>query len=58
MSNHAILSEKLEDNIDAAKWAGEESERIRKGKEITKRLTEKYAVIIKSQMMKEAARKA
>ena len=46
MSERAILSERLEDNADAAEWGRKQAELIKKGEEITKRLTEKYTPII------------
>lgn len=48
MSEKIILSEKLEDNKAAAEWGMKQAELIRKGEEITQRLTEKYTSIILS----------
>jgi hypothetical protein len=46
MSERAILSEKLEDNQEAAEWGRKQAELMKKGEEITKRLMEKYTPII------------
>jgi hypothetical protein len=46
MSERAILSEKLEDNQEAAEWGRKQAELMKKGEKITKRLMEKYTPII------------
>jgi hypothetical protein len=46
MSERTILSEKLEDNKEAAEWGRKQAELMKKGEEITKRLMEKYTPII------------
>ena len=46
MSEKAILSERLEDNVNAAEWGRKQAELIKKGEELTKKLTEKYTHII------------
>jgi hypothetical protein len=57
MKNHAILSEKYEDQIEAIEWGRKQAELIRKSEEITKELTVKYTAIIKEQMRMEEAQK-
>ena len=42
MRERTILSEKLEDSEAAAKWGIRQGELIKKGDEITRRLSEKY----------------
>jgi hypothetical protein len=42
MSERTILSEKPEDNQEAAEWGRKQAELMKKGEEITKRLMEKY----------------
>lgn len=46
MPEKVILSEKLEDNKAAAEWGIKQAELMKKGEEITKRLSEKYTSII------------
>lgn len=46
MSEKIILSEKLEDNKEAAEWGVRQAELMKKGEEITQRLAEKYIPII------------
>lgn len=48
MRERTILSEKLEDSEAAAKWGTRQGELIKKGDEITRRLSEKYTAIILS----------
>jgi hypothetical protein len=58
MREYAILSEKYEDQLEAAEWGRRQAELIKKSDEITRELTEKYNVIIKEQMRQEESRKA
>lgn len=53
MPERIILSEKLEDNKAAAEWGIKQAELIKKGEEITQRLTEKYTPIILTRNTKE-----
>lgn len=46
MPEKVILSEKLEDNKAAAEWGIKQAKLMKKGEEITKRLSEKYTSII------------
>ncbi len=48
MRERTILSEKLEDSEAAAKWGIRQGELIKKGDEITRKLSEKYTAIILS----------
>jgi hypothetical protein len=58
MRDHAILSEKYEDQLEAIEWGRRQAELIKKSDEITRELSEKYKVIIKEQIKQEAERKA
>ncbi len=53
MFERIILSEKLEDNRAAAEWGMKQAELIRKGEEITQKLTEKYTSIILARAAEE-----
>jgi hypothetical protein len=57
MRDHAILSEKYEDQLEAIEWGRRQAELIKKSNEITKELTEKYNLIIQEQMRQEEAKK-
>ena len=48
MSERIILSEKPEDNKEAAEWGAKQAELIKKSEEITQRLIKKYTPIILS----------
>jgi hypothetical protein len=58
MRDHAILSEKYEDQLEAIEWGRRQAELIKKSDEITRELSEKYKVIIKEQIEQETERKA
>jgi hypothetical protein len=53
MRDHAVLSEKYEDQLDAIEWGRRQAELIKKSDEITKELMEKYNVIIQEQIRQE-----
>ena len=52
MSEKCILSEKSEDNRAAVEWGIKQAKVMKKGDEITKRLTAKYTAIILSRNVK------
>jgi hypothetical protein len=56
MYDSNILSEKLEDNREAAEWGIKQAELMRKGEEITRKLNEKYAPIIRERTAKAEKR--
>lgn len=53
MLEKAILSEKPEDNMEAAEWGRKQAELMKKSDEITKRLMEKYTSVILSRNTQE-----
>lgn len=55
MLHNDLLSERLEDNKDAVKWARELQERRKKGDEIARQLMEKYTPIIMAGKLEQKA---
>lgn len=57
MNGKVILSEKLEDNQEAAAWGRKQAGLMKKSEEITKRLNEKYTPILLARRTQKDANK-